>query len=63
MQSYTHMGPQDLGLSVAKTQLDQLGSCRKIIVRATDLTIIADQGNKEDIEWRVDQLKQVWAEL
>jgi chaperonin GroL len=49
---------QDLGLSVAKTQLDQLGSCRKIIVRATDLTIIADQGNKEDIEWRVDQLKQ-----
>jgi len=47
-----------LGMRLEDTELDQLGTCRKITIRDTDMTIIADVRNKEDIQFRVQQLKK-----
>lgn len=36
--------------------LEQLGTARKVTIRATETTIIADAANREEIDMRVKQV-------
>lgn len=36
--------------------LEQMGTARKIIIRATETTLIADAANREEIDIRVAQV-------
>lgn len=47
----------DLGLSLDKTELDQLGRARKVIATKEHTTIVDGQGDKAGIESRVAQIK------
>lgn len=53
---------KDLGLSVARANMDCLGYARKVSIAQTTTTMIADGASKEDIDLRVAQLKQELAE-
>jgi len=48
---------EELGLSLEKTNLDDLGSAKKIIVSKENCTIIDGAGNSKDIEDRVKQIR------
>eukprot|EP00899_Mesostigma_viride_P027077 jgi/Mesvir1/7554/Mv19296-RA.1 len=52
----------DLGMSVEETELDMLGTARKVVVGKDYCTVISDAGNREDIAARVKQLKKELAE-
>lgn len=49
---------KDLGMSAEQATLEQLGTARKITIRATETTIIADAANREEIDIRVAQIKK-----
>lgn len=49
---------KDLGLAVEATELDQLGTIRKVTIGSNWTTLIADAGSKEEIDMRVAQLKK-----
>jgi chaperonin GroL len=49
---------KDLGMKAEAATLDQLGTARKITIRANETTIIADAANKEEISIRVQQIKK-----
>jgi len=53
---------KDLNLSPSTSELDQLGTARKVSVGNSNTTLIADSGSKEDIDARVSQLKKELAE-
>ena len=53
---------KDLGLSVARANMDSLGYARKVSIAQTTTTLIADGASKEDIDFRVAQLKQELSE-
>jgi chaperonin GroL len=53
---------KDLGLSVSRANMDCLGYARKVSIAQTTTTLIADGASKEDIDFRVAQLKQELAE-
>mmetsp|Transcript_2270 Transcript_2270/g.6768 ORF Transcript_2270/g.6768 Transcript_2270/m.6768 type:complete len:602 (+) Transcript_2270:80-1885(+) len=53
---------KDLGLLPEQATLDQFGTARKITIRANETTLIADAANKEDIDLRVQIIKQELAE-
>lgn len=52
----------DLGMKVENTEVDQLGSARKITVRNTSTTMIADSASKDEIQARIAQIKKELAE-
>ena len=49
---------EEVGLSLEKTSLDDLGSAKKIQITKEDTTIIDGAGSKADIEARVGQVRQ-----
>mmetsp|Transcript_9420 Transcript_9420/g.17607 ORF Transcript_9420/g.17607 Transcript_9420/m.17607 type:complete len:578 (+) Transcript_9420:217-1950(+) len=53
---------KDLGMSVAKATLDQLGTARKVTIHKTECVLIADQADKEQIQARTKQIKKELAE-
>ncbi|KAL8496573.1 hypothetical protein ACS0TY_020314 [Phlomoides rotata] len=48
----------DLGLFVEKTDIDQLGTARKITISKDSTTIIADAASKDELQARIAQLKK-----
>jgi hypothetical protein len=50
-------------LQAETATIDQLGTARKITIRATETTIIADAANKEEISIRVAQVGRPQAPL
>lgn len=52
----------DLGMKVESTEVEQLGSARKITVRSGTTTIIADSASKDEIQARIAQIKKELAE-
>ena len=52
----------DLGLSVETATAEALGVARKVKISKTSTTLIADAGNKEDIDARVAQIKKELSE-
>eukprot|EP00798_Chlamydomonas_sp_ICE-L_P010705 gene10705-12406_t len=53
---------KDLAMTVENTVLEQLGSARKVVITANSTTVIAEDGNKEEIDMRVAQLKKELAD-
>eukprot|EP01023_Acetabularia_acetabulum_P001875 TRINITY_DN1073_c0_g1_i1.p1 TRINITY_DN1073_c0_g1~~TRINITY_DN1073_c0_g1_i1.p1 ORF type:complete len:583 (-),score=171.88 TRINITY_DN1073_c0_g1_i1:587-2335(-) len=49
---------KDLGLKVATTEFEQLGTARKVTVGNNYCTVIADAGSRDEIQARVAQLKR-----
>jgi chaperonin GroEL (HSP60 family) len=52
----------DLGMKVESTEVEQLGTARKITVRSGTTTIIADSASKDEIQARIAQIKKEMAE-
>lgn len=52
----------DLGMKVESTEVEQLGTARKITVRSGSTTIIADSASKDEIQARIAQIKKELAE-
>ncbi|KAL1542710.1 ruBisCO large subunit-binding protein subunit alpha-like [Salvia divinorum] len=48
----------DLGLFVEKTDVDQLGTARKITISKDSTTVIADAASKDELQARIAQLKK-----
>ncbi|MBN2701404.1 MAG: chaperonin GroEL [Methylohalobius sp. ZOD2] len=48
---------EELGMSLEKATLDQLGSAKKVAVTKEDTTVIDGAGSKEDIEARIKQIR------
>jgi chaperonin GroEL len=53
---------EDIGLSLDTATLDMLGKARSIIIEKDNTTLVADGGNKADIDKRVAQIRQQLAE-
>ncbi|QDZ22544.1 chaperonin Cpn60 [Chloropicon primus] len=53
---------KDLGMSVSKATIDQLGTARKVTINKTDCVVIADQADREVIQQRAAQIKKELAE-
>lgn len=49
-------------MKVEATEVEQLGSARKITVRSGTTTIIADSASKDEIQARIAQIKKELAE-
>jgi chaperonin GroEL len=49
---------EEVGLSLEKAKLDDLGSAKKVVVNKENTTIIDGAGKKSEIEARVKQLRQ-----
>ncbi|XP_041991135.1 ruBisCO large subunit-binding protein subunit alpha, chloroplastic-like isoform X1 [Salvia splendens] len=52
----------DLGLFVEKTDVDQLGTARKITISKDSTTVIADAASKDELQARIAQLKKELSE-
>ncbi len=48
---------EDIGLSLSKVTMDQLGSAKKVIVKKDDTTIIEGAGKKEKVSARIAAIK------
>ncbi len=48
---------EEVGLSLEKASLDDLGTAKKVVVTKEETTIIDGSGKKEDIEARIKQIK------
>merc|ERR1711937_719140 len=53
---------KDLGMSVSKCNIDQLGTARKVTINKTDCVLIADMADKDVIDARVAQIKKELSE-
>ena len=53
---------KDLGMKISGTTVEQLGVARKVTVTSSSTTIIAEQGNREEIQLRIAQIKKELAE-
>lgn len=49
---------EDVGLSLEKVELEQLGSAKRVVIGKDNTTVVDGQGDKSDIESRVAQLRQ-----
>ncbi|MBL53510.1 MULTISPECIES: chaperonin GroEL [Marisediminitalea] len=49
---------EDVGLSLEKVELEQLGSAKRVVIGKDNTTVVDGQGDKADIESRVAQLRQ-----
>ncbi len=52
-----HVVSEDLGLTLEKVEIGQLGRAARVIATKDSTTIVGGKGKKSDIEKRVDQLK------
>jgi chaperonin GroEL len=48
---------EEVGLSLEKTALDDLGSAKRVIIGKDDTTIVDGAGAKKDIEARIEQIR------
>jgi chaperonin GroEL len=48
---------EEVGLSLEKTTLDDLGSAKRVVVTKENTTIVSGAGSKSDIDARVQQIK------
>jgi chaperonin GroL len=53
---------KDLGMTVAKTNIDQLGTARKVTINKSECVLIAEMADKEVIDARVAQIKKELSE-
>ena len=53
---------KDLGMTVAKATIDQLGTARKVTINKADCVVIADQADRDVIQARAAQIKKELAE-
>lgn len=53
---------KDLGMKIANTSMEQLGVARKVKVTAGNCILIADAGNREEIQLRIAQIKKELSE-
>merc|ERR1711871_278918 len=53
---------KDLGMTVAKATIDQLGTARKVTINKTDCVVIADQADRDVIQARAAQIKKELAD-
>ena len=49
---------EDVGLSLEKVELEQLGSAKRVVIGKDNTTVVDGQGDKADIESRVAQLRR-----
>jgi len=49
---------EEMGLKLENTQLSQLGKARRVVVTKDDTTLIDGAGEKEQIEGRINQIRQ-----
>ncbi|SHG59592.1 chaperonin GroEL [Marisediminitalea aggregata] len=49
---------EDVGLSLEKVELEQLGSAKRVVISKDNTTVVDGLGDKADIESRVAQLRQ-----
>jgi chaperonin GroEL len=49
---------EEMGLKLENTQVSQLGKARRVVVTKDDTTIIDGAGEKEQIEGRINQIRQ-----
>jgi chaperonin GroEL len=49
---------EEMGLKLENTQLSQLGKARRVVVTKDDTTIIDGAGEKQQIEGRINQIRQ-----
>ena len=49
---------EEIGLSLDKVELDQLGSAKRVVITKENTTIVDGAGKKEDIEARVAQIRK-----
>ncbi|MBT8420379.1 MAG: chaperonin GroEL [Gammaproteobacteria bacterium] len=49
---------EEVGLSLEKASLDDLGTAKKIVITKENTTIVDGAGSKQDIEARVNQIRQ-----
>lgn len=48
----------DIGMTFENVDVDILGTCKKIIIGKDDTVIIDGAGEKEDIQKRIEQIKE-----
>ncbi len=48
---------EELGLKLDKAELNDLGKARRVVINKENTTIVDGEGNKEDIEKRIKQIK------
>jgi len=48
---------EEVGLKLENADVEDLGSCDRVICTKDDTTVVGGSGNKEDIELRVNQIK------
>ena len=53
---------EEAGLKLDKVELDQLGSARRVVATKENTTIVEGKGGKEEIDFRVKQLKNILKE-
>ncbi len=49
---------EEVGLSLEKAALGDLGSCKKVVVNKDDTTLIGGAGSKKDIQARIEQIRK-----
>nr|VFJ47574.1 MAG: chaperonin GroEL [Candidatus Kentron sp. FM]VFJ49221.1 MAG: chaperonin GroEL [Candidatus Kentron sp. FM]VFK11352.1 MAG: chaperonin GroEL [Candidatus Kentron sp. FM] len=49
---------EEVGLSLEKASLDDLGTAKKIVITKENTTVVDGAGSKQDIEARVNQIRQ-----
>jgi len=52
----------DLGMKVENTEVEKLGTARKITISKGSMTIISDAASKDEIQARIAQIKKELAE-
>lgn len=48
---------EEVGLSLDKVELDQLGSAKKVVISKDDTTVVDGAGSKQELEARVGQIR------
>jgi chaperonin GroEL len=49
---------EEVGLSLEKATLGELGSCKKVVVNKEDTTLIGGAGSQQDIHARIEQIRK-----
>jgi chaperonin GroEL len=49
---------EEVGLSLEKATLDELGTCKKVVINKEDTTLIGGAGSQKDIQARIEQIRK-----
>ncbi len=49
---------EEVGLSLEKATLDELGTCKKVVINKEDTTLIGGAGSQKDIHARIEQIRK-----